>query len=771
MKRVYHFLIAGIISLIVLVSQFVWSRNLPYSLTGLRMATTEQNGFLVTWSSSLGPAYESGIRPGDHIIRINNLNTKQFIDSYAWGSDENVFLFYSKIWKADADYEVELSDGRICCFRIDSHAGIIQKIGAIDRDNIILFLTALIFIVIGFVSSIYAADGTIDFIWFMFSGGLCIANCYTEAANPLAYTNFNFVVFDAMTSIACLSIFRQLACFFKSMKKESFSMYLRKLSWTPCILSLIKYVLVLSGTSSLYDTFLMFVSTGCLGITFMILIVSFIVLLKKTPRQSSIVLRFFFMGVCFATIPAAVIIVLKVAAGNYWITSSNETLYLVLPLLFIPLSVFYAMLQTSGVNLDSICSDLMTGGCASTVLILLSMFVGGTDMYIIGLISLSPLLFIFLKAPVASFLFPRVEYAQRKLDDLERKVFNCRDTKDVLQESALWISEMLDTGYVVFYGFEGNDPRNGKVVYRQGKNDRQISESLASMLEERIAHTVIDQEYIVKNIMVHRGYGFSVPYYKSHELKGFIFVGTGSWVPYFSSSEMKLIPPVARIIMESSMVIELKQQTNNVSAIKNNIVYSFADMIESRDGTTGQHVKRTSQIVDRIVTELLMHNVYGDEVSPLEYEMIILAAPLHDIGKIKVPDSILSKPGRLTDEEFEIIKTHPVEGEKILRKTMDKIEDEQYLRIARDMALYHHEKWNGTGYPKGLAGHDIPVCARIMAIADVFDALCSSRSYKEAYSIDRAFGILEESRGEHFEPCLVDVMYSIRGVLEQIYRN
>ena len=219
------------------------------------------------------------------------------------------------------------------------------------------------------------------------------------------------------------------------------------------------------------------------------------------------------------------------------------------------------------------------------------------------------------------------------------------------------------------------------------------------------------------------------------------------------------------------MVLEITRKSMIVADMQNRVVYSFADMIESRDGTTGQHVKRTNQIVELIMKKIQENKMYGNELDDIDCEMIKQASTLHDIGKIKVPDAILSKPGKLTEEEFAIIKTHPVEGERIISKTMSGIENERYLRFAKDMALYHHEKWNGEGYPYGLSGKEIPICARIMTVADVFDALCSERSYKKAYPIDRAFEILEESKGSHFEPCLVDLMYEIRKDLEEIYKN
>lgn len=219
-----------------------------------------------------------------------------------------------------------------------------------------------------------------------------------------------------------------------------------------------------------------------------------------------------------------------------------------------------------------------------------------------------------------------------------------------------------------------------------------------------------------------------------------------------------------------NMLRSLKQRNQKINSMQSGLVYSFADMIESRDGTTGEHVKRTSQTVDYITKYLMAHPEccsYGLKKS--DYELITMAAPLHDIGKMKVPDAILSKPGKLTPEEYDIIKTHSDSGAKIIDRTMSNIEDPVYINFAREMALSHHEKWNGEGYPQGLKGEEIPISARIMAVADVFDALCSERSYKKAFTIDEAYDILKENKGTHFEPVLVDVMLNIRSDLEKIY--
>ncbi len=147
------------------------------------------------------------------------------------------------------------------------------------------------------------------------------------------------------------------------------------------------------------------------------------------------------------------------------------------------------------------------------------------------------------------------------------------------------------------------------------------------------------------------------------------------------------------------------------------------------------------------------------------------SAPLHDIGKIRIPDAILNKPGRLTKEEFDCIKTHTTAGREILQQTIQGIESAGYLHDATDMAAYHHERWDGGGYPEGLRGEEIPLGARLMALADVTDALLSKRSYKEAFSFDRAADIIRDESGSHFDPVLVDAFMNIQEQIQEIAKQ
>ena len=206
-----------------------------------------------------------------------------------------------------------------------------------------------------------------------------------------------------------------------------------------------------------------------------------------------------------------------------------------------------------------------------------------------------------------------------------------------------------------------------------------------------------------------------------------------------------------------------------LSRFHSETVMSFANLIENRDNSTGGHIKRTSRYVGLIAEELLARNYYTEILTKDYITNLLKAAPMHDIGKISVPDAILQKPGRLTDEEFRIMKLHAENGGNIIRETFRNLRDEEYRKMAFEVARYHHEKWNGKGYPDGLIGQDIPLCARIMAVADVFDAVSEKRCYREAMPLDRCFSIIREGSGRDFDPLIAEVFLDIRDKVEKVH--
>lgn len=221
--------------------------------------------------------------------------------------------------------------------------------------------------------------------------------------------------------------------------------------------------------------------------------------------------------------------------------------------------------------------------------------------------------------------------------------------------------------------------------------------------------------------------------------------------------------------MEKDMYVERKLDMVEVSRIFDSIVMGIGTIIESRDINTGHHVFRSSQGVKCFVKHLQTNSNY--EIDDKFCRYVTRAAALHDMGKISIPDAILLKPGRFEPEEYEIMKNHSAEGARVAYMLLSDIPDQSFVDVVMNMAKYHHEKWDGTGYPTGKAGEDIPLEARIMALADVFDALVSKRCYKNNYSFDKAFSIIEESLGTHFDPVLGKEFLACRPELEELYKE
>lgn len=206
--------------------------------------------------------------------------------------------------------------------------------------------------------------------------------------------------------------------------------------------------------------------------------------------------------------------------------------------------------------------------------------------------------------------------------------------------------------------------------------------------------------------------------------------------------------------LEARVGIRTSQLKRTQAAILN----ILANMTAFRDNETGAHIKRTTNYSQALVENLIQINHPEYQVEPIYADSIIKSAKLHDIGKVAIPDSILFKPGRLTPEEFDIIKKHTVYGTDILDDAMDDLGDTSYfLSVAREIIIGHHEKWDGSGYPSGIRGSSIPLSARIMAIADVYDALISRRPYKEPFPHEQAVAIILKDAGTHFDPTLIEL--------------
>lgn len=233
-----------------------------------------------------------------------------------------------------------------------------------------------------------------------------------------------------------------------------------------------------------------------------------------------------------------------------------------------------------------------------------------------------------------------------------------------------------------------------------------------------------------------------------------------------------LVSPLAITLIILTLYLEMENPAMKETKIYHDeMVMGFATLVENKDDSTGGHIRRSSEYAYIIAKQLRKSLYFRLTITKDFLEDIRKAAPMHDIGKIGVPDHILQKPGKLTDEEFAEMKKHPETGGKIIQETFGHLFDDQYENMAYQIAMYHHEKWNGNGYPKGLKGHEIPLAARIMAVADVFDAVSAKRCYRDALPLDVCFDIIRKGDGTDFDPAVVEAFFACKDRIENIAKS
>ena len=214
---------------------------------------------------------------------------------------------------------------------------------------------------------------------------------------------------------------------------------------------------------------------------------------------------------------------------------------------------------------------------------------------------------------------------------------------------------------------------------------------------------------------------------------------------------------------------EVQRRTREVTAIQDVTIMVMTSLAETRDNETGNHIRRTQNYVKALAERLRARGDFVEQLTDRWIELLFKSAPLHDIGKVGIPDNILLKPGALTAPEWQVMRTHAQLGKEAIARAESELGLEvEFLKVAKDIAIAHHEKWDGSGYPKGLAGEDIPLAARLMALADVYDALICKRVYKAAMPHEEAVQIILQARGAHFDPRIADAFEEIAGEFQRI---
>lgn len=341
------------------------------------------------------------------------------------------------------------------------------------------------------------------------------------------------------------------------------------------------------------------------------------------------------------------------------------------------------------------------------------------------------------------------------------------DASDSVTDSLV---EKGDTGFVSF---------DSKMRYL-GSND--TAKRMIGEINQYIVDRGIDQYPVGKSHIVPL-----IERYKVDEKddKTFLEIGNRTYLLHMSQLKVGLFYKGYQLLISddtqnqefikliqnynSQLEKEVAKKTQGILDLQNKLVLGMATMIEGRDNSTGGHIKRTSDCMHFLI-ETMKEEGYPGLSDTFCFD-IVRAAPMHDLGKITIDDAILRKPGKFTPEEFEVMKTHAAEGAKIIKQILEGTDNVEFMKIAINVAHYHHERWDGSGYPNGLKGEEIPFEARVMAIVDVYDALVSKRVYKEKMTFEQADKIILEGMGKHFDKSLEPYYNKAKKKFEQYYQN
>lgn len=322
-----------------------------------------------------------------------------------------------------------------------------------------------------------------------------------------------------------------------------------------------------------------------------------------------------------------------------------------------------------------------------------------------------------------------------------------------------------DSGIMMCYSVDKTDLRTGDLI------SRILSFAIAVIVVFNIIMSrILDKRIVIplNNMTVAaEEFAYDTDEHRIKAVDGFKALGINS-----GDEVEQLYGAITKTMDDmNNHISQIKEQAKHISDMQHNIIITMADIVESRDENTGGHIRRTAEYVRIIADKLREKGQYSEILTDSYIKDMIVAAPLHDMGKIHVSDAILNKPGKLDSEEFAIMKSHTTAGKELLKNATNTLGSFSYLDMAVQMAASHHEKWSGGGYPEGLSGEDIPLCARIMAVADVFDALISKRCYKEPMPLEKAYDIIRSDSGTAFDPIVVDAFFDSQRKIEETLNN
>lgn len=761
----YTIIIFGILIYILLFIEFFLSINQPFSNLGFGIDFYEPD-FYVTKVVKDTPAYNCGINSDTIYYSINNTTVNDIIEYRKSVSEEEYKEHYSDFFSFGDTVNLKDYNGNTYSFTLEK-LSLLHKIRSTSLFVKLKFFIGMFMILCGLGILIFLnTDKTVTpLIYGLYFIGITTCNLFDSEFSSRSYYIIATVFLDIGLFFTFTCIFQYFYEIFTYTKHKNFFSYLR---YIPSIILILKYIHIVAFKWSIVLNPFYIINSYITVFCCLIFIITFFIVNFTLPKKLTTTFKFFIIGLAFAVIPLLIDHFCYVLTNSIFM-KENEKIYSVIPFSFVPFMLIIAALHNRTLIKTRIAALItsyfafITISAPLFVTLLEYQHILRNEYFALFYVLISPLIIYYVNKAIIKFYSLNTEEDNKKLANFMQLISPITDTLLLHKVTTREIVNILDCSYVFFY--------------KKTEGMWQHFYTWGTITDSEESKKLSEAENKIKTTFYKDG-SFSIPIVRESQCTGVIYIGPKANGDLYLPGEHLLIVEMIKGFHKhyleytnNNLVQELKLKNNKMVEIQNNTILSMANLIESRDGGTGAHVKRTAEYSVLIAKRAKEKGLFTEEITDDFINLINKAAPMHDIGKIVVSDAVLKKPGKLTTEEFEEMKLHTTEGNRIVQEVLSNSEDPDYIYMTSRIAMYHHEKWNGTGYPSGLKENEIPLCARILAIADVFDALVSPRCYKTPMDPEKAFSIIKEDAGKHFDPVLAEVFLEFKNEALEIMKH
>lgn len=743
-----------ILTLIAYEQHFYLNQSVNYTTTLIK---PQDSGFFVDHVEADSNAARAGIKQNDYFKTLNGYSKEEWNKITA---DFDSFIrISSQIYKFNSTITLEDFDGNIKTFMVEP-ALMNYKIRHPSVLSVLRFIIAIFTILCGLFCSFFYYDNknSRPLIFFLYFVAVTSFNAYTTIWDSVEYTLLTTTLFDffGMGAVSSLQMFLLRAI--KYSKKTESKLYQELLCLIPVAIIVIKYIICIFFQISPMHSILLNIAHGIIAVISISSIALFIFLNSSSHNHPLSILRYVSIGGIITLIPTGILMFRTAFFQNNYVTEIDEVISLI-PFAFFGFVIAVSSIQDKNTKCNQFAriATIWTGYITIVGLILycipfIDLFAKSDfflNLIMFTILLFTPAIYFIIQRPINKFLNIDSKYIRLLNENYQKNIDNLSNIDQIYKITGETITRILDCAFIFFYTKEIDSEWNITYITNPSLPEEYLNE---------LINESVNQQQKVKFLFDN---SFCVASTTDENVHSKIFIGHKNNDDKYLPGEQSVIIKLAEAFFNKQIFLsnqavehQLELRSKKIIQLQKHTIIEMANLIEKRNGNISYHAQRTGLYCKLLAEQAMEKGFYKNSIDNSFVYIIERAAVLHDIGKILIPEKVLLKPGKLTASEFEIVKEHTINGRDIVKNILSDEEDQEYLQMACDIAAYHHEKWNGTGYPFKLSSTEIPLAARIMAIADVFDSLVTPCTYREAWEPQAAFDLIEEDAGLHFDPAL-----------------